>query len=70
MFVLPVVFFAVVLLVFVPFGGFLRVFVLFVELIFVFFVLLDFRGCPFVNGLFLFLVFFGFVLFKNRPAGS
>lgn len=51
-------------------GGFLRAFILFVELLLVFFVLLDFRGRPLVNGLFLFVVFFGFVLFKNRRARS
>jgi hypothetical protein len=74
-FVLAVVFvlvvmFLVVFFVAKPSGGFLRAFILFVELLLVFFVLLDFRGRPLVNGLFLFVVFFGFVLFKNRRARS
>ena len=37
------------------------------ELLLVFFVLLDFRGCPFVN---FFFLFFDFVFLKNRAAGS
>ena len=67
-FVLAVMF-LVVFFVAKPSGGFLRAFILFVKLLLVFFVLLDFRGRPLVNGLFLFVVFFGFVL-KNRRARS
>src|ERR1700746_71072 len=48
---------------------FLRAFALLVELLLVFFILLDFRGRPFVNFLFFFL-FFDFVFLKNRAAGS
>src|SRR5438477_2834009 len=57
----------VVLFVLMPFGGFLRALVLLVELLLVFFVLLDFRVSPFVN---FFFVFFGFVFLKNRAARS
>src|SRR5258707_1018846 len=54
----------------VVFFGFLRAFILFVELLLVFFVLLDFRGPRIVNGLFHLVVFVAFALFKKRRARS
>jgi hypothetical protein len=61
--------FIVVLLVFVL-AGFLQPFVFFVQLVFVVFILFDFRRRTFVYRLFLFVFFFGFVFFKNRATGS
>src|SRR5246127_2977164 len=46
---------------------FLHALVLLVELLLVFFVLLDFRLSPFVN---FFFLFFDFVFLKNRATGS
>jgi hypothetical protein len=71
---LNVVFVLALMFIVVPFvfvlAGFLHPFVFFVQLVFVVFILFDFRRRALVNGLFLFFVFFSFVFFKNRSTGA
>jgi hypothetical protein len=65
--VLAVVFVVFVLVICMLARRFLRTLVLLMELLLVFFVLLDFGLSPFVN---FFFLFFDFVFLKNRAAGS